>query len=92
MSSSVRPRVDFVERRGHERAATALLAFATAANDQRFPCCIRNVSDTGAMLEFIGPGVVSLPMKFDIVLTNGSRLSVQLIWRKDREAGVVFCL
>lgn len=91
MSSSVKPRVEFVERRSHERAATALLAFATA-NDQRFSCCIRNVSDTGAMLEFIGSGIVNLPMKFDIVLTNGSRLAVQLIWRKDRQAGVVFCL
>ena len=68
------------------------MGFATAAQGERFPCCIRNVSDTGATLEFIGSSVVNLPMKFDIVLTNNSRLSVQLIWRKDRQAGVLFCL
>jgi hypothetical protein len=92
MSRSVRPRIDCVERRSHERHPTALTAYATASDGQRFACSIRNVSDTGAMLEFSKSCVVSLPSKFDIVLANETRFAVKLIWRKDRQAGVLFCL
>ena len=45
------------------------------------------------MLEFLGPHAVLLENAFDLVLANADvRYSVTLIWRKERTAGVEFCL
>ncbi|GJD36639.1 PilZ domain-containing protein [Methylobacterium aerolatum] len=92
MPSSIRPQISLVERRKSERRATSLLAFAEQNNGTRFPCRIGNISDDGAMLEFLGSHVVLLSPTFDLALEEGGlRFSVKLIWRKGRTAGVLFC-
>jgi hypothetical protein len=83
----------FVERRAAERKPTALLAFAQHRDGSRYPCQVKNISDRGAMLEFLGSQVVQLEDAFDLVLASAEmRYAVQLIWRKERTVGVVFCL
>ncbi|MBE7201356.1 MAG: PilZ domain-containing protein [Parafilimonas terrae] len=92
MSHSRRPIGTFVERRTSERKPTALLAFAQHPSGWRFLCQVKNISDRGAMLEFLGAQTVMLEDAFDLVLANAeTRYSVKLIWRKERTAGVVFC-
>ncbi|MHB2205636.1 PilZ domain-containing protein [Methylobacterium sp. CM6257] len=93
MSRNARPTVGFVERRAAERKVTAMLAYAQHPDGSRFPCQVKNISDRGAMLEFLGSHVVMLEDAFDLVLANSDvRYSVELIWRKERTAGVLFCL
>ncbi|GJE44499.1 PilZ domain-containing protein [Methylobacterium soli] len=92
MPSLVRPRIAILEPRESERVPTALMAFALGQGGARFPCCIRNVSDTGALLEFLGTEVVTLPPKFDLVLANDARFTAKVVWREGRRAGVLFCL
>ena len=93
MPRTARPPIGFVERRHAERKATALLAFAYHRDGSRFPCRVQNLSDGGAMLEFLGTHVVMLENAFDLVLPNSdTRYAVKLIWRKDRTAGVLFCV
>lgn len=92
MPSSIRPRIASVERRRSERKATSLLAFADQDNGTRFPCRIENISDDGAMLEFLGSQIVLLSPTFFLTLEEaGLRYTVKLIWRKGRTAGVLFC-
>ncbi len=92
MPSSSRPRIASVERRRSERKATSLLAFADQDNGTRFPCRIENISDDGAMLEFLGSQIVLLNPTFSLTLEEaGLRYTVKLIWRKGRTAGVLFC-
>lgn len=92
MPSSIRPRIASVERRRSERKATSLLAFAEQDNGTRFPCRIENISDDGAMLEFLGSQIVLLSPTFSLTLEEaGLRYTVKLIWRKGRTAGVLFC-
>lgn len=92
MPSSIRPRIASVERRRSERKATSLLAFAEQDDGSRFPCRIENISDDGAMLEFLGSQIVLLSPTFSLTLEEaGLRYTVKLIWRKGRTAGVLFC-
>lgn len=92
MPSHIRPRISSVERRRSERRATSLLAFAEQENGTRFPCRVDNVSDDGAMLEFLGSHIVLLSPIFCLALEEGGlRYTVKLIWRKGRTAGVLFC-
>ena len=93
MPRTARPPIGFVERRASDRKATALLAFAQHPDGSRFPCRIQNLSDGGAMLEFLGSQVVTLETAFDLVLANTEiRYAVKLIWWKERTAGVLFCV
>ena len=91
MANTVRPRLNIVERRKTERTATSLMGSVIRADGVRVPCCIKNVSDTGVMLEFTG-GVFVLQPKFEFCLENADqRYPVKLVWRKGRRVGVVFC-
>ena len=93
MPRNARPPIAFVERRASARQATALLAYAQHPDGSRFPCRIQNLSDSGAMLEFFGSHLVVLETAFDLVLVNSDmRYAVKLIWRKERTAGVLFCM
>jgi hypothetical protein len=93
MSRNARTAKELVERRAAARRPTALLAFAQQRGGPRFACQVKNISDNGAMLEFLGPHAVLLENAFDLVLANADvRYSVTLIWRKERTAGVEFCL
>jgi inactivated superfamily I helicase len=92
MSHSGTTKSTFVEARATERKPTALLAFAHHPNGCRFPCQVKNISDRGAMLEFLGSHAVRLESAFDLVLANAeTRYSVKLVWQKARTAGGVFC-
>lgn len=80
------------ERRATERRPTALLAFAQQRDGARYPCQVMNISDRGAMLEFLGSQAVLLEDVFDLVLASAEmRYAVQLVWRKERTVGVLFC-
>lgn len=68
------------------------MAFAEQDNGTRFPCRVENVSDEGAMLEFLGSQIVLLSPIFSLAIEeSGLRYSVKLIWRRGRTAGVLFC-
>ncbi|ACB27566.1 hypothetical protein ABID82_003185 [Methylobacterium sp. PvP062] len=92
MSRNASPAAAFVERRASDRKPTALLAFAQNRDGARFPCQVKNISDRGAMLEFLGSQAVLLEDVFDLVLASAEmRYAVQLVWRKERTVGVLFC-
>ena len=69
------------------------MATAVDPNGRKMSCCVKNISDTGVMLEFIGSFKIELHTTFTVTLfgTN-STYKVKLMWRKDRQAGVLFCL
>lgn len=93
MSRSATPGIKPVERRRSVRKPTELLAFALHPDGARFPCQVRNLSDRGAMLEFLGSHATMLENAFELVLTDAKvRYAVTVIWRRDRTAGVQFCL
>ena len=52
-------------------------------------CMVRNMSDTGAMLEVATP--VGIPDHFTLVLqANKHRMPCRVVWRKEKRIGVVF--
>ena len=69
------------------------MATAVDQNGRKLPCCIKNVSDTGVMLEFLGSSKIELGPTFYITLLGTySTYKVKLMWRNEQEAGVLFCL
>ncbi|MCJ2086477.1 PilZ domain-containing protein [Methylobacterium sp. E-005] len=93
MSRNATPQTGFVERRHTARKPTALFAFALSPSGARFPCQVRNISDRGAMLEFTGSHAALVENTFELVLTDSKvRYAVEVVWRKERTAGVLFCL
>ena len=52
-------------------------------------CMVRNMSDTGAMLDVVTP--VGIPDHFTLVLrANGHRMPCHLVWWKEKRIGVAF--
>ena len=52
-------------------------------------CMVRNMSDTGAMLDVATP--VGIPDHFTLVLrANGRRMPCRVAWRKEKRIGVAF--
>ena len=52
-------------------------------------CMVRNMSDTGAMLDVVTP--VGIPDHFTLVLgANKHRMPCRLVWWKEKRIGVVF--
>lgn len=93
MSRNAKPSINPAERRRSTRQPTALLAFALHPDGARFPCQVRNISDRGAMLEFLGSHAPAVENAFDLVLGDAKmRYAVTVVWRKERTAGVVFCI
>ncbi len=93
MSRNATPYNGSPERRQVARKPTALLAFALNRDGARFPCQVRNISDRGAMLEFLGSHALMVENAFDLVLADAKvRYAVEVVWRKERTAGVLFCL
>ncbi|MET3484874.1 PilZ domain-containing protein [Methylobacterium sp. 1973] len=91
MSRTARPYSALAERRATVRKPTALLAFAQQRDGARYPCQVRNISDRGAMLEFLGQQAALLENAFDLVLTSSeTRHAVRLIWRTEQTVGVAF--
>lgn len=50
-------------------------------------CTVRNISDTGAALEFTSP--LGIPAQFTLV-TGGNQLPCRVVWRKEKRIGVTF--
>ena len=93
MSRNATPYSGHAERRASARKPTELLAFALNSDGVRFPCQVRNISDRGAMLEFLGQHAMMVENAFDLVLADAKvRYAVKVIWRKERTTGVQFCL
>lgn len=55
----------------------------------RLPCVIRNLSETGAKLEFPG-GVARVPRSFDLLVPKVRPQPCQVVWRSLKELGVQF--
>jgi hypothetical protein len=52
-------------------------------------CMVRNMSDTGAMLDVVTP--VGIPDRFTLVLrANKHRMPCRVVWWKEKRIGVVF--
>ncbi|WP_342111046.1 PilZ domain-containing protein [Methylobacterium sp. SI9] len=93
MSRYASPLSGHLERRSTPRKPTALLAFALNPDGTRFPCQVRNISDRGAMLEFLGHHATMVENAFDLVLADAKvRYAVKVVWRKERTTGVLFSL
>ena len=93
MPAGVRPHIATVERRLSDRKPSVLMATAVDLNGRKLPCCVKDVSDTGVMLEFIGSFKIELGNIFDVTLSGtNSNYKVKLMWRKERQVGVLFCL
>ena len=93
MAVAVRPRVKTIERRQQVREQTSLMALAADADGRQVPCRVRDISDSGVTLEFDEASEVNLGNKFEIcVLSTRSHFNVKLVWRKNQQAGVLFCL
>ena len=91
MYRTAKPSQNYVERRATERKPTAPLAFVQHPDGSRSACQVKNISDDGAMLEFLGAQAVVLAPTFDLVLTGAEmRYAVTLVWREGQSAGVRF--
>jgi hypothetical protein len=52
-------------------------------------CTVRNMSNTGAMLEVTSP--IGIPDRFTLVLpADGQHVACHVIWQKQKRIGVVF--
>jgi hypothetical protein len=52
-------------------------------------CTVRNLSDTGACLTVASP--LGIPDTFDLVVdSDHSRHACRVVWRKEKQIGVVF--
>jgi PilZ domain len=58
----------------------------------KHPCTVRDISRTGAALDFSDPiRVTDIPCTFTLVLPEGQlKLSCRVIWHGDYRMGVVF--
>ena len=77
-----------VEKRTFSRHRV-LKAGTIEFNGGAITCMVRNMSDTGAMLDVATP--VGIPHHFTLVLrANGHRMPCRLVWWKEKRIGVAF--
>ena len=77
-----------VEKRTFSRHRV-LKAGTIEFNGGAITCMVRNMSDTGAMLDVATP--VGIPDRFTLVLrANGRRMPCRVAWRKEKRIGVAF--
>ncbi len=80
---------DPVERRQFGRRSIVRHAWILTGAQQRIACCIRDVSDGGAMLELAVPA--GLPDRFTLMLEGGANSAVCEVRHKTRSSvGVAF--
>ena len=78
-----------LERRAFGRRRAVWHAWIIHSNLQRLPCCVRNVSDGGALLELGVPEW--LPATFDLLVDGPDlRLPCELVHRGKHGVGVTF--
>ncbi len=76
------------ERRRHERKDIFAAAVITDAG-RHFPCAIRNISKSGALLRLAGASV-ECPEIFTLFQLEGPKRRCRLRWRSDSRIGVEF--
>jgi hypothetical protein len=52
-----------------------------------FSCLVRDISEVGAKLDV--PSLIGIPDQF-VLVTDNSRLSCRMVWRKERQIGIEF--
>jgi len=90
MEAHVSESADLVNRRGARRVRT-LKGGRIILNGgySVFDCVIRNLSDTGAMLQLSGP--LGIPTHFELAMdASKARRPCTVRWRTDRAIGVSF--
>jgi len=77
-----------VEKRTFSRHRV-LKAGTIEFNGGAITCMVRNMSDTGAMLDVTSP--VGIPEHFTLILqADGRRMPCRVAWRKEKRIGVAF--
>lgn len=78
------------DRREHIRGKVIFGAFAKSGGDApHVPCVVRNISHSGANVEF--PAAVTLPDNISIEIPKTGRSFLgKIIWWRGRQAGIAF--
>ncbi len=78
------------DRREHSRGKVIFGAFAKGtANAPGVPCVVRNISHSGANVEF--PATATLPDNLSIAIPKTGRSFLgKIIWWRGRQAGIAF--
>lgn len=78
------------DRREHSRGKVIFGAFAKGASDaSNVPCVVRNISHSGANVEF--PATATLPDRISIAIPKTGRSFLgKIIWWRGRQAGIAF--
>ena len=63
-------------------------AAKTDYGGDKYPCTVRDISTTGAALDF--PDLVRIPDQFTLIVPRGKIYSCTVIWRKRSRIGVSF--
>ena len=78
-----------VKRRASRKAAAIKAAIAGAAQEDELPCCVRDVSEDGALLEL--PSAKDVPFRFWLKLEGETAPHFCTVaWRSARHLGVEF--
>lgn len=76
-------------RRSADRRKTLKQGQAVLSNSTLIDCVIRDMSDSGARLEFGGP--TEIPPKFKLLFTSSKQaVPVEVTWRRGFSVGVRF--
>jgi hypothetical protein len=71
----------------HRVLKSGTISFGRAAG---FDCIVRNVSETGAMLEIASP--IGIPDGFVLAISKDNlQRNCNVVWRSARRIGVEFC-
>jgi len=57
-------------------------------NTSTFECTVRNLSDTGALLQMIS--TLGIPNRFSLLMDDGRSSECEVAWRTDTRIGVRF--
>jgi hypothetical protein len=77
-----------LERRLAPRRNTHIEAEVAFDGGQRLPCIVKNVSETGAMLEMQGIGKV--PNTFSLLVAGHRPQLCRVVWRTLKQMGVEY--
>lgn len=54
----------------------------------KYPCTVRDISTTGAALDF--PNLVRIPDQFTLIMREAGLSCACVVWRREYRVGVVF--
>ena len=88
MSAETIPEREFIERAFRQRTYKSAFVFNDGCGGKR-PCILRNVSETGALLQIDDVG--GLPSQFKMAVElDAYEVDVKWIWRQEAKLGVEF--